>query len=335
MSRQLLLLLIFIFVFSFSTTGAIAQSFSLSVDPPIVHLLVKPGKTVRQTYTLLNVGDPTTVTVSVTPFTPRGSSGNVTLVDCNRIQYYSCTSTSWFTILPSRSLFLRKNASAKLQLKMEVPFDAEERDYYLSLVFSALAPRSQSDSGVGVSGQIVSNTLISVSETGRTEMSGRLEDLQILRGSRVSIGNFRTTIVDSFADIPVRLVVKNTGTHSFDISGRLTLKTPFLPESQFTLLPKTILASSSRLMQVENATNDSFNSSLSLPASFYLGPNTLKASITLQNLAGSLSEEGKVGKQPQLEAQVTFLAIPIKVLTTISIIGLLGLLFFRRRKKHA
>ncbi len=56
-----------------------AQSLSLSISPPLLEVVIKPGKSILVAYNIQNSGDPVVLTPKVVSFEPADERGNIRL----------------------------------------------------------------------------------------------------------------------------------------------------------------------------------------------------------------------------------------------------------------
>ncbi len=311
-----------------SFAPAYADSFSLSISPALTQIMVKPGKFVTQSFFITNHGDPTTITTSLSPFVPASDAGATMLIDCHQTALAYCQALNWIQASGPTSIgqpvFLKTNQTLTLGLTITPPAGATDADYYLTLLVGNEAARGEVGNSSRLIGQIGTNIIITVSEDGMISKQAKVAKFSIPSAIKLGLGINRIALIDSFDSIPLQLVVENIGSHVFTAQGQITLSAPYLPRIQFPLLPSNILSGSSRFLYTKHKkyTTTSYLPSLILPGSFYFGTNTLTARIVLEDIAGSLSAQGRSGKQPELTAQVIFIAFPMKA-TLVIVSGLL------------
>ena len=83
MKKKLLVLLIAIFyfaLFAFSLNGVLAAPISLSISPPLLEAVIKPGRAITQSYEVVNNGATDLyLQTRVVPFVPAGEQGRIRL----------------------------------------------------------------------------------------------------------------------------------------------------------------------------------------------------------------------------------------------------------------
>lgn len=287
------------------------QTLSLGLYPPLLEVMIKPGKTITQAFRITNNGDPLILTTHVLPFTPRDELGNIHLQE-------EVTppppQRSWFSLSNADiglddSFFLDSGKDKQVVLKIKIPDTAPEGDYYFSLVFTSL-PKISRLLGTEAKVKMAANILLTVSKTGQPEKSGQIIELKVPK------------IVDSFDKIPVTLKVKNTGSAFFKPQGEITLQGPLNLKAKFPILAENVLAGSTRLLR---ASPSAFlTSSLEPRASslllsgFFLGPYKILTSFSLYQNTTFLHQEA------------SFWAFPFKL--TLAFFVLVAFLFLIRKK---
>jgi len=267
-------LLTFAFCLLTYTTKIYAQTVSLAVSPPILQVLVKPGKLITQVYKITNYGDPTIITSKIYPSEAKDNQGHVRILSTGKGTDNS--TLSWFSYLNANlalgePFFLSGNETQEVVLKIAVPPDTQEGDYYFTIVFSSESPPKSANSGTRATGAIGSNILLTISNTGNPVIKGEIKEFSAPK------------IIDSFDILPVKLVVKNTGTTYFAPKGKITFSGLMLG-SEYTILPQNILGNSERiLVATPSATLDqdtSYPITLGIKG-FFLGTYKLKTEIDL------------------------------------------------------
>ena len=62
---------------SLFSNSVFAQQVILSVNPPLVEAMIKPGKDILIGYKIQNLGDPTVINTRIATFYPHGNQGNI------------------------------------------------------------------------------------------------------------------------------------------------------------------------------------------------------------------------------------------------------------------
>lgn len=296
--------------FIFLPAPVSAQSVSLSLTPPILEAVVKPGKDVTQTYTLTNSANETVVMVNVVPFGAFDEFGNVALGE--DLQKYDPYNTRfWFKVVsPKISLgdkfSLAPNTSQDIKLKITIPEDALEGDYYFTLIFQTKAGESLGVNQGSISQvKIGSNILLTVSGEGMVDLQSKVEEFS---GPK---------LIDSFSPLPYTARVANTGGSFFKPEGEIAIASWF-GKKTLTLAPLNVIAKSIRQI---NCIEGEKIIPCGLPKGFLLGPYkaTLKYKIA--------------GLDKTFESEVTTFAIPVYLIFVLGIVLLLMGIFLKFRHK--
>ena len=132
--KYLIIFLSLVSCFMFYVPYSAAQQVSLSLSPPHLETVIKPGKTILIAYTLQNYGDPTVITARVLPFIPQDNNGDVSIKDSfeGPIRF----SLENADIQLEKPFFLRPQQSQQLLLRIRIPEGAPEQDYYYTRLLS-------------------------------------------------------------------------------------------------------------------------------------------------------------------------------------------------------
>jgi hypothetical protein len=294
--------IILFFFYALSLPKAHAQSLSLSISPPLFEVMIKPGKSVTQTFTLTNLGDTTTVTPKLAVYSQEGL--------INDPQYQK---EPWINFVSTKDTFekpfiMSNGQSRQFLLRINPPAGTVEKDYYRVLLFST-SPNPPGEYSISsVSQNIGAILLINVTSEGLIDKKGQI--------SKVALPK----IHDSFTSLKTQVYVKNTGNTYFRTIGKITL-TGILGRASYNIEPNVILSGQERLLLTKDErsfTNKGFT--FDIPG-FYLGKYQLETNITL--------DEGNI-KYNRVDE---FYAVPYKLISVILIIAVLIKLIHRKKKK--
>jgi len=287
-----------------SAQSANAQSLSLSISPPVIELIIKPGVSVTQRFTVVNNGDLAIVTPHLTGYI-NGSPENPS----------DYIPEPWISILNSdfawdKPTLLQPGESRQIVVRFNPDETVPETDYNRVFLLTTTPPPSAESSKSSFSSSIGSIMLITVSENGVLSKELKVTQFQVPQ------------ILDSFDSLEVRVRAANIGKTLVHTIGQLTLSGS-VGKASYSLMPQTLLIGENRNLitdfQVVSGQNDS-NASLILPG-FYLG----KYTVTLSLL-------GDEGEQKIIQNQTVY-AFPWKagLVCLIVLTGLWG--FYPRKKK--
>lgn len=291
------LLLLATVYYLLSTKSANAQSLSLSIWPPLLEIMIQPGRSVTQVYKLTNSSDhELQITPQIFSFKPQGESGEI------KIKIEPSPPPSFFSFESGEHLgeafYLPMGKEREIVLKISVPKKSPEADYYYTMLFSTgITPNENKNSSSSSIAQIGTNILVTVSQNGQPSLLGRVLEFSTPK------------IIDSFSPIPFTVRLENWGKSYFKPFGKIKLTGILKQKEEIDLYEQNILADSSRKLDIPKVKPK-------LP----LGP--FKASLEF-----SLTEEGDV-----LTAETTFWYLPYKILFAI-FVGILILFIINRTKK--
>lgn len=278
-----------------------AQELSLSISPPILEVLVKPGKSLSQTFKITNNGEDTIVTPKIVEITENGVKENSQF-----------KAEDWFSLLNTdialeKPFLLKHNESRQLILRVSPPRGAEEKDYYRALLLTTTPTASSEYTQTAVSGSIGSVLLVTVSTTGLLSKEAKIETFEV------------PTIIDSFSTIPIRVVLKNIGKTYFHPNGTLTLTGP-VGKAAYQIVPEVIFPEQSKTLKTENISERDLNISTLTISGFFIGKYDLNLDLTL--------DESTI----KIHQKHTIYALPWKML--LIIISLIIVIFVIRRKRR-
>jgi hypothetical protein len=230
--------------FLFRVPSVYSQSIGLSISPVILEVMIKPGKTITQAYQVTNNSEQDLyLTANLVPFTPADHQGHIAL----------SASSSVSSDFPRNSVFSLQNSnldlnqpfklsagkSQQLVLKIAMPEDNPEKDYYYTLLVEQTdrGEHITTDSGAGHRIKIGSNILITVSETGQPETDFKIAEFK----AEPKFG-------DIFDQIRFKILVENTGRAFFKPEGKIEIYHTLLNKkiTELNLLPENILVNSVR-----------------------------------------------------------------------------------------
>lgn len=302
--RSLRISIFFIIIVNFtlyilhSAPAAHAQTFSLSLWPPILEVMLQPGKSITQVYEIENNGsEAEKITTQMAILMPRDEQGNAKFIiqDTSPIQFNLENADldlgQAFNLSPGE----RKQAV----LKVKAPQGCPEQDFYFTFLFSTSPKIEERTLGSREAGVIGGHILLTVSESGKPPKRGKIVEFSTKR------------ITDSLETPEFTLRVQNTGKAFWKPFGAVKVKGLIGQSWEIALRPDNVLASSIR--QIYEATP-----SASPP--FLIGP--YRATVEF-----SLNQDGE-----KLTKTISFLAVPIKVVLAV-LIGIL--LIFAIKTKPA
>ncbi|MEX1052735.1 MAG: hypothetical protein WEC80_02710 [Patescibacteria group bacterium] len=318
-----------IFVLFFISKASFAQQIGLSVSPPHLEAVIKPGKSILIAYQIRNFGDPTILKSNVFSFAPKGNRGEVDILEEFQGPVRFELDNSNLSL--GQSYFLNTNQDQQLLLRIRIPEGAPEGDYYYTFISETVPnPAIEGLSSSQARGKIGTNILITVTESGRIDLKGQIAIFDVLSRYSFNLFGKKYRVFDSGDIIPIVLTAENKGKNLIKPNGDIVLRGNFGEKAVYNVIPQTILAESQReLIATPSAEincdqgRQSFyckrDASL-LISGFFLGKYDL--STTLNFGEGS----------PNVYSTVDFIALPIKFLVGLIIVILSTLIVLRAKK---
>lgn len=314
--KALFVLIIGLCFLSFSNLAHAQQKtpFDLSVSPSVVELTLQPGKLVTQTYLIENNGTTDlTVTATLRDFTSDGKTGTPVLQDKTTFTYAELQNADIHLDSP---FTLKANSSQQLIFAVKPPENADERDWYVSLVLQTrpLVAETLLQTGTSVTGQIVSNILIRVAKTDQAELHWDVE----LQGVPRFIDSLQSvSIVPFVKNFSQTAAVPEMSMLILDWRGNIVFEQDGLPER--------VLAQSSREVAAALQRKDDPRSYQ--PTSFMFDPLFAVGPYTVRTTIRNNAEGPKV-------VEKSFVAFPFSILLAIIFLGVsfLSLSKWRRRR---
>lgn len=234
-----------------------AQNLSLSFSPPLVEIMIKPGKTISQSFKLTNIGEDSAITFQILPFNHDG-------LVLDNLQ----DTLPWLEVIsPKPNFILKKGDSQEIILKISPPENSVEKDYYQALLLKT-APKPYGR---------YSESLLTESLASLIFMTVTTQGLP--KKSEVTKFNL-PGIQDSFTPIKLDINIKNTGSAYFHPRGNIILKGA-LGETNLPIIPRLYMANQERALLVDKKTQ--------FFSGFFIGKYTLKVKYVLDD--GNLKVE--------------------------------------------
>lgn len=302
-----------------------AQQVSLSITPPLLELVIKPGKSIMIAYQVANHGDPILLTTKVVNFEPKDSLGNIRLKDDLRGPIRFSLDNSDIEL--ERPFFLKTGESQQLLLRIRAPEGAASGDYYYTLL-AETTPINNPDrlTGTKTKASIGSNILITVTDSGIVEVKPKVVLFEIL--NKLNFFGKKINLFDSFDKIPLIFILENKGKNLIKPEGKITLTGNFGEKIEYDIIPKNILAESQRLVEaLPVGTQATFSSQLNTNHPL---PVTLTISGFFIGLY-RLSTQVSFGENsPTVFANTSFYAFPFKLLGGLILIIIIVIFIIKR-----
>ncbi len=278
-----------------------AQTLSLSLWPPIFEAMIMPGKSITQVYTITNSGLETIIDTEIVRFEPSDEHGNIALRGLTSDEVRPRFSFENANLNPGIPFRLKSGDSEQVILKITIPEDCPEDDYYFTFLFSTPPSAKIGQSVAREAGTIGANLLLTVSEDGLPLRKGEITELAVRQCRKIPFFSF--CLLDSLDPVEFTLKVSNTGRAFWKPFGKIKISGLLRQAKEVEIMPENVLAKASRQLHGQcQAGEEIYPCSLIWEPKFLLGPYRTQATLSL----GSPQEN-------KITQNLTFLAIPLKL----------------------
>ena len=289
-------------VFSFQLREVKAQSLSLSLWPPILEAMIMPGKSITQAYTIANSGQDTIINTKIVRFEPSDEFGNIVLVEevqtDQKCPLFSFENAYISLGTPFR---LKSGDSEQVILRISIPENCPEDDYYYTFLFSTPPGAKIGQSVAREAGTIGANLLLTVSKDGQPLKKGEITDFSLRDCIYLPRLNF--CLMDSLDPVEFILKVSNSGRTFWKPFGKVNINGLLRQSGEIEIIPENILAKGSRQLHAQcQAGEEIYPCPLVWEPKFLLGPYRGRAELMIGSPQGD-----------KITQSLTFLAIPFKL----------------------
>lgn len=253
---------LFIVLVSFVTKTE-AADYSLSINPPLLRVHIKPGKSITQTFTINNQSTTTqTLVASIVPFSSADNYGNPLLNPKSNAPWLSYFTLANANIKFDEPFSISADSSEQLILSLSIPDSAPLQDIYATLLVATYDNTlGKTLQGTTLRATIGSNLLITTSSKANPDTILIISDLLPTEGTFIKIGNLY--FVDSLTPLKFSAEVSNEGNFASETRGVFKVITgnnkPVFLEG---ILPVNVIAKSKRVLVNTNANQFEFAPSI-------------------------------------------------------------------------
>ncbi len=235
-----------LFIFLFILVGKVlSQQVGLSISPPLLEVTIKPETSILIAYNVGNFGDPAVLRTRVVSFSPKDQLGNIDIKE--ELEGPVRFSLDNADIQMEQPFLLKSKEAQQILLRIRVPEGAPEGDYYYTLLAETdPQPFQEGNTASRAQARIGSNILITVSESGRVDIKGKISIFDTLARFKFKFLGKELRIFDSGDKVPVVLVVENSGKNVIKPDGEIVMKGPYGGKATYSILSQNILAMSQR-----------------------------------------------------------------------------------------
>lgn len=274
------------FFLGFIPSSTYAAPVGLSIDPPLVKIQIKPGKSITKSFKIENIENTDkSLIVRIVPFTKSDNLGNPIIDLKNRAPWLSYFGLSNSNIKLDEPFLLKAHTADQIILSLAVPEDANLEDIYATLLISTYDNNLTADQkGTLISASIGANILVTITSDLNPSTLLKIDKIIPLSGSFLRLGS--RYFADNLSPLTFSATALNNGLFITETKGTFkVLKKSIVLQLQ-GILPQYVLAKGSRLLI--NSEGDPFSFSPSLST---IGPHTITIDIKSDNANTSNSIE--------------------------------------------
>lgn len=321
-SRNALALVVALFLLV-RVSPASAQQIKLSVIPPQVQIIMKPGISLIKAFNFENQKDPGIFYFQIVSFRSSGDQGNIELGrEAEGPMRFSLENSD---VRLGEKFFLKSRSLKQAVLKIRAIENAPLGDYYYTLLMISEPPSAQASTGRG-SAMIGANILISITRDGFTPTSVKIAQFTIVPRYKFSLFGKQFLVVEPTDEVPVILKLANTGSYLIAPDVKLNLRGGNGVTRSRKLLPQNILRNSERVLMTKELEKCSYcrTATSAVFEGYHFGKYFLSADISF------------TGLNQKIFAQTEFWALPVRLTKTVMALFFLMslLLYILSRKRH-
>ncbi len=253
MIKKVFLVLLLSGLFFSLPESVTAAGYGISLNPPLLRINIKPGKTITQVFTIANLTNTDKFMVArIVPFTEADEHGNPIIDVRNNATWVSYFSLANSAIKLGTPFTIKANSSEQLIVTLTIPETALLKDLYATLLVSTYANVDNLDyQGSQVSATIGSNIIITVNTEINPPTILKISRLSPVSGAFIKIGSLY--FADNISPLSFSAVVRNDGDFTAETKGIFRVasrgdKPVFLDG----LLPVNVLSKTERVILNSN-----------------------------------------------------------------------------------
>ncbi len=219
--------------------------FNLTLSPPQIEFVLKPGITITQAYQITNNSQESiTLNTEVLPFLPQGENGSVSYSSllANPNISFSLNNAN---LRLGQPFTLQPQESRQLVLKIKTSSATELSDYYSTFFIYQSTDLFANNTNISQSiGKIGSHILLSVSNTESPKINSKINKFTV-----------SPKIKDIFfTPITFSVNIKNNTNYFFKSYGKISISKNQKTIKELNLEPQNVLANHNRSLVCENQT---------------------------------------------------------------------------------
>jgi len=294
-----------------------AQQVHFSLDPPIVQAKIKPGKTIIIAYTVQNSGDPTNLQFLVRPFTPAGQLGSLSLIPQMEgpVQF----NLENAEIVMEKPFFFPSREKRQAILRIHVPPGIPDGDYYYLVLAETVPAFSLGGESAGVaSASIGSPLLITITDSGTTEIKATIAEFSFKPDYSFTIGNNIVSVVDNAKELPIVCSVRNMGKNLIQPQGTIIDQNGD-SKNTYDIISQNILSNSQRIIKTFASEDTTQKDATLVLSHLSVGSHRVTAQLSF-------------GENTSIQYKtLSFLALPVRLISVALGALIIVLVFFLAR----
>jgi hypothetical protein len=254
MKNYLIIIIIFTFVLFVTPKSGWAQQVSVNVKPGITTITTKPGRTINQTITLINSGDPQVYTFRLYSLEPADAQGNMTLLPLKKTPVTFEISDPSVRI--GTPVLLQTNQKKTLQISITTPDvkDASlDGEYIYALVAETEKPLPiEGNVNTRISAGLGSVFFVRILNENKDTKSVDISLFKAVTQFSIPFGKTSLEFINSNSPIPFVILTKNKGPFSVTPQGQLSIRNVVNKSSEnFQLKQVTVYPGTDRVLSVQ------------------------------------------------------------------------------------
>jgi len=307
--------------FLLSSAPAEAQQVNLSLDPPIVQAKIKPGKSIIIGYTIENLGDPTNLQFLIRPFIPQGQQGSLTVNPLleGPVQF----NLENADLVLEKPFFFPSKEKRQAVVRVYIPPGIPDGDYYYLVMGETVPAFSVAGQSTGIaSASIGSPLLISITDSGVTEVKATIAEFSYKPDYVFTVGNNTVRIVDNAKELPVVLSVRNMGKNLIQPQGTI-IDYAGNSKNSYSIIPQNVLSNSQRIVKVSSEEDKGSADSSLILSHLSIGNHKITAEVIF----------GENGLKESKSFEFTALPIRLMIIALV-VLMVVGIFFLIRLRKY-
>lgn len=235
-----------------------ASYLNLSIDPPLLRVQIKPGKSITKAYTIENKSEQDQLLVArIVPFNKSDLIGNPILDLKNNHSWLSYFSLSNTDVELNKPFTVKAGAKQQLVISLSIPETAPLMDIYATMLVSTYSNTLPSEQkGTLVSATIGTNLLVTITTQLHPKTLLKIDNIKPNGDTVFKFGNIY--IVDNLSPVTFTANASNIGDFTAEIRGLFKITKNKQPVIMQGILPQYVIAKSARSITPSKDKNFTF-----------------------------------------------------------------------------